>query len=166
MDSNPQNSFFSSPPAQDPSHYDDLSAPLQPSPDPLPTPASPLDFQQPVSQPEMALSALEQPEASTSTALEQPDAAQKPVAAPAAAKKKATDAAASNGMRKPLPGCVVLRLFLQTVEQVSHSVSAPGETLLPTSRVARIIKLDPDVAMTSKEAIFLIAKMTARRYSL
>jgi len=44
--------------------------------------------------------------------------------------------------------------------------SDSGVSVLPVSRVNRIIKADQDVNLCSKEAIFLIAKATVRSFAL
>lgn len=44
------------------------------------------------------------------------------------------------------------------------AMADPGVSLLPTSRVHKIIKADKDVRLCSKEAIFLISKATVRSF--
>ncbi|KAK4054068.1 hypothetical protein OIV83_001093 [Microbotryomycetes sp. JL201] len=53
---------------------------------------------------------------------------------------------------------------IQELPQTSSRPTAAGPTRgvsqLPVSRVNKLIKLDPDVKLCSKEAVFLIAKLT------
>lgn len=49
-----------------------------------------------------------------------------------------------------------------TSKKDANAAPPPGTSVLPISKVAKIIKADKEVRLTTKEAIFLIAKCTVR----
>lgn len=71
-----------------------------------------------------------------------------------------TSAAAPTSKGKAVAGPAQVKKAVRT-----HQFE-PGVSLLPISRVHRIIKADKDIKLCSKEAIFLISKATVSHLSL